>query len=165
MTATERAANFAGAAACIAALVYAIVWLQVYRGLEPCPLCVLDRVAFAIAAAVFLLAALHGPGALGRRLYALAALVPLAFGVAIAGRHVWLQHLPADQVPACGPSFEYLVESFPLSQALGMILRGSGSCAEVQWRFLALSIPEWTLVLFVALALLALWLLLRRTPH
>lgn len=164
MTRVERSANFVGAVACIAALVYAIVWLQGYRGLEPCPLCVLDRVAFAIAAAVFLLAALHGPGAPGRRLYAVAALVPLAFGIAIAGRHVWLQHLPADQVPSCGPSFEYLVENFPLAQALGMILGGSGSCAEIQWLFLGLSIPEWTLALFVALALLALWLLLRRTP-
>lgn len=165
MTRIERSANFVGAAVCIAALVYAIAWLQGYRGLEPCPLCVLDRVAFAIAAAVFLLAGLHAPGALGRRLYALAALVPLAFGVAIAGRHVWLQHLPADRVPACGPSFEYLVESFPLTQALGMILRGSGSCAEIQWRFVGLSIPEWTLGLFLALALLALWLLLKRAPR
>lgn len=165
MTRTERSANFAGAAVCVAALVYAIVWLQGVRGLEPCPLCVLDRVAFAVAAAVFLLAALHGPGATGRRLYALAALVPLAFGVAIAARHVWLQHLPADQVPACGPSFEYLVENFPLAQAFGMIFRGSGSCAEIQWRFLALSIPEWTLALFVALALLAAWLLLKRAPR
>lgn len=165
MTRIERSGNFIGAAVCIAALVYAIAWLQGYRGLEPCPLCVLDRVAFAVAAAVFVLAALHGPGTLGRRLYALAALVPLAFGVAIAGRHVWLQHLPADRLPACGPSFEYLVENFPLGQALGMILRGSGSCAEVRWRFLGLSIPEWTLALFVALALLAVWLLLKRSPR
>lgn len=165
MTRAERIANFAAAAVCIAALVYAIAWLQGYRGLEPCPLCVLDRVAFAVAAAIFLLAALHGPGVPGRRLYALAALVPLSFGVAVAGRHVWLQHLPEDQVPACGPSFEYMIEAFPLGQALDMILRGSGSCATIQWRFLGLSIPEWTLGLFVALALLGLWLLLRPAPR
>lgn len=156
-----RPAFGAAAAVCFGAIAYAILWLQQGLGLEPCPLCVLDRVAFAVAGLAFLLAALHGPGRTGRRVYALLALPPLAFGIAVAGRHVWLQHLPADQVPACGPSLEYILDNFPLRQALDLVLRGSGSCAEIQWRFLGLSIPEWTLGLFIGLTLLAVAVLIR----
>ncbi len=165
MSAVERWANAAGAAVCMGALVYAIVWLQMLRGLEPCPLCILDRVAFAIAAVVFLLAALHGPGSRGRRLYAVGALVPLIFGLGTAGRHVWLQQLPADQVPACGPSLGYMLENFPLQRAIDLVLRGSGSCADIQWQFLGGSIADWTLILFVGLALLAGWLLVKPAPR
>lgn len=165
MSPAERWGNAAGAAVCIAALVYAIVWLQMFRGLEPCPLCILDRVAFATAAVVFLLAALHGPGSLGRRIYAAVALVPLIFGLGTAGRHVWLQQLPADQVPACGPSLGYMMETFPLQRVIDLVLRGSGSCAEIQWQFLGGSIAQWTLILFVGLTLIAGWLLLKPAPR
>lgn len=158
-----RLANAAGAAVCIAALVYAIVWLQGRLGLEPCPLCILDRIAFATAAVIFLLAALHGPGTLGRRLYAVAVLIPLTAGVAIAGRHVWLQHLPEEQVPACGPGLGYMLDNFPLQRAMELVLQGSGTCASVQWEFLGGSIAEWTLALFVGLSLLALGLLFARS--
>lgn len=157
----DRLLAAVAAAICFGAVIYAVFWLEGRLGLEPCPLCMLDRAAFALAGTVFVLAALHGPGAAGQRIYAILALVPLAAGIGIAGRHVWLQHLPADQVPACGPDLEYILESFPFTQALDLILRGSGSCAEIQWRFVGLSIAEWTLVLFVGLALLAAWLLLR----
>lgn len=149
------------AAVCFGAVIYAVLWLEGRLGLEPCPLCVLDRVVFVIAGTVFMLAALHGAGMVGQRVYAVLVLLPLAGGIGIAGRHVWLQHLPADRVPACGPDLGYILESFPFGQALELILRGSGSCAEIQWRFLGLSIPEWTLILFTGLALLALVLLLR----
>lgn len=156
MNASVRLANALAAAVCFAAIAYAVGWLQMVRGLEPCPLCVVDRGAFAIAGVVFLIAALHGPGRTGRRLYALAGLVALAVGLASAGRHVWLQYLPAEQVPACGPSLGYMVSNFPLSEALDLLLRGSGSCAELQWQFLGLSIPEWTLGLFALLTVFAL---------
>lgn len=160
--APARTANAAGAAVCIGALVFAIAWLQVQVGLEPCPLCILDRVAFAAAAVIFLAAALHGPGTVGRRVYAVLALVPLVFGIGTSGRHVWLQHLPAEQVPACGPGLAYMLQNFPLQRAIQLVLRGSGSCASVQWQFLGLSIPEWTLVLFAGLTAMALWLLFGR---
>lgn len=156
-----RLANAIAAAVCFGAIAYAVMWLQWVRGLEPCPLCVLDRVAFALAGLVFLLAALQGPAVMGRRVYAALALLPLAFGVGVAGRHVWLQHLPEDQVPACGPSLDYILETFPLQQALDLVLRGSGSCASVQWQFVGLSIPEWTLGLFLVLSLFAAAVLVR----
>lgn len=156
LTPSLRLANALAAALCFAAIAYAVGWLQLVGGLAPCPLCVVDRAAFAVAGVVFLIAALHDPPRTGRRLYALAALLAVGLGLVSAGRHVWLQHLPAEQVPACGPSLGYMVSNFPLSEAVALVLKGSGSCAEIQWQFLGLSIPEWTLGLFVVLALFAL---------
>lgn len=157
----DRLLAAVAAAICFGSVIYAVLWLEGQLGLEPCPLCVLDRVAFILAGTIFVLAALHGPGVAGQRVYAVLALVPLTTGIGIAGRHVWLQHLPADRVPACGPDIDYILDSFPFTQALELILRGSGSCAEIQWRFIGLSIPEWTLIVFLGLALLAVSLLLR----
>lgn len=159
MSRQDRLLNAAGAGACIFALVFAVFWLQEYLGLEPCPLCVLDRVVFAGAAVLFAAAAIHGPGAIGRRIYAGLTLAVLLVGVSLAARHVYLQHLPADQVPACGPSLGYMLEIFPLTEALSMVLRGAGSCAEIHATFLGFSIPEWTLVVFMALSGVAAWLL------
>ena len=157
----DRWLNALAAAACFASVAYAYFWLQLTLGLAPCPLCMLDRIAFVAAGAIFVVAAVHGAGPFGQRLYALAALVPLGFGIGVAGRHVWLQHLPADRVPACGPDLAYIMDTFPFGQALDLILRGSGSCAEIQWRFIGLSIAEWTLALFIGLAGVALVGLLR----
>ena len=157
----DRIAAAVAAAVCFGAVLYATRGLQGQLGLEPCPLCVLARVAFLSAGVIFVAAAVHGASAVGQRVYAGLVLLPLAAGVGISGRHVWLQHLPADQVPACGPDLGYIVANFPLGKALELVLRGSGSCAEVLWRFLGLSIPEWTLLLFLGLAMLVLWLLAR----
>lgn len=157
----DRTLNAVGAAVCFGALAYGILWLQMRLDLEPCPLCILDRVAFSTAGVMFLLAALHGPRGNGRRVYAGLTLVPLAFGLAVAGRHLWLQSLPADQVPACGGSLDYMLDNFPLGQVVDMVLRGSGSCADIQWQFLGFSIPAWTLFLFVVLTLIALVQLFR----
>ena len=82
----------------------------------------------------------------------------------MAGRHVWLQHLPADQVPECGPGLEYMLDAFPLGETLSMVFRGSGECAEVQWTLLGLSIPEWTLIVFLGLTLFGLFLVATRRP-
>ena len=68
------------------------------------------------------------------------------FGVGVASWHVRLQNLPADDIPSCGPGFEYIVDNFPLSDALGMIFKGSGECAEVVWRLLGLSMPTWVII-------------------
>jgi len=131
-------------------------------GLEPCPLCIFQRIFVIALGVVMLVAAIHDPGLLWRRIYGGAVLVLALLGVAIAGRHVWLQHLPADQVPECGPGLEYMLQSFPFMQALEMVFRGSGECAEVQWTFAGLSIPEWTLVIFAGIGAAAVFLLLSR---
>jgi disulfide bond formation protein DsbB len=105
--------------------------------------------------AVFLIAAIHGPRRLGAYVYSGLLVVIALIGAAIAARHVWLQHLPADRVPACGPGLEYMLDRFPLSQALEKIFRGSGECAEAGWTLLGLSIAEWSLIWLVLLGVLA----------
>jgi protein dithiol:quinone oxidoreductase len=157
-----RTQFLAGFLACLALIGYAL-HTQINGGLLPCPLCIFQRVAFAALAAVFLLGGLHGPrGAGARRAWAgLAALVALA-GAAIAGRHVWLQGLPADEVPACGPGLEWMLETTPLAGVVREVLTGSGECAEVDWTFLGLSMPAWSLVWFLLLGAWALHAGLRR---
>jgi protein dithiol:quinone oxidoreductase len=152
---------FAGFAAC-AALMAIALYFQHVMYLEPCPLCILQRVAVIALGAIFLVGALHDPGRIGRRVYAALALLTAGIGAAIAGRHVWLENLPEDRIPACGPGLDYMLENFPLMRALEMILRGSGECAEVAWTFLGISIPGWTLVAFVGFAGLSLYLFFRR---
>jgi len=125
------------------------LYLEHGKGLEPCPLCVFQRIAFISIAMIALIAALHGPDRMAVWFYngliSLAALI----GGGIATRQVWLQHLPAGQVPECGPGLDYMLETFPLGQALQMILSGSGECAEVGWSFLGFSIAEWSLLWFL----------------
>ena len=145
-----------------AALMAAAMYFQHVMGLEPCPLCIFQRI-FVIALGVVMLAgAIHNPAYLGRRIYgALIALVG-GLGIGVAGRHVWLQNLSEDQVPECGPGLEYMLQAFPLMETLELVFRGSGECAEVQWTFLALSIPSWTLLIFCALVLFGILLLATR---
>ncbi len=125
------------------------LYLEHGKGLEPCPLCVFQRIAFISIAIIALIAALHGPGRMAVWFYS--GLISLAalIGGGIATRQVWLQHLPVDQVPECGPGLDYMLEAFPLGQALKMILSGSGECAEAGWSFLGFSIAEWSLLWFL----------------
>lgn len=134
-------------------------YLQYVTGLEPCPLCILQRLAFFALLAVSLVAAIHAPGKLGIRVYAGLGLLATTIGGALAGRQVWLQHLPAEQVPECGPGLEYMLDVFPVFEALRMILAGSGECAEIDWMFLGLSIAQWSLGWFVLLGIACLYLL------
>mgnify|MGYP000940838459 CR=1 FL=1 len=109
-----------------------------------------------LAVVVFLIAGVHAPAAIGRWVYGGLSFLVAAIGAGVAGRHVWLQSLPPDQVPACGPGFDYMIDAFPLSKALSMIFTGSGECAEVDWQFLGLSMPWWTLIAFIGLGVWAL---------
>ena len=153
---TFRGVFLVGFLACVGMLAVA-GYFQFVENMEPCPLCIFQRVLVLIAGMIFLLGALHNPVNSGRRFYAFLLLLASAAGAAIAGRHVWLQSLPADQVPSCGPGLNFMLDNFPLSQTLSLVLKGSGECAEVAWRFLGLSIPGWTLVAFIIMILVALW--------
>jgi disulfide bond formation protein DsbB len=128
-------------------------YFQFVDNLEPCPLCILQRVMTLLVAIVLLMAVLHNPAQLGVRVYGVLAGLISMIGAGISARHVWLQNLPEDQVPSCGPGLNFMLENFPLSDAINMVLRGSGECAEVLWTFLGLSIPAWTLVAFLLLAI------------
>ena len=148
-----------GFIACAGLIGFAL-YLQYYDYQDPCPLCILQRIAFMALAAVFLVAAMHGPGRTGAIVYGGLLLAVAAVGAAIAMRHVWLQHLPRGQVPECGPGFEFMLRQFPLWRAIEKILAGSGECAEVGWTFLGLSIAGWSLTWFVLLAIFSAWLTL-----
>ena len=131
--------------------------------LDPCPLCIFQRIAFAALAVVFLLGGLHAPKAApGRRAYGVLGLIAAAVGVGIAGRHVWLTHLPADQVPSCGPPLDFMMEANPLTDVIRKVLTGSGECAKVDWTFLGLSMPAWSLLWFIVLALWVMYAAFRR---
>jgi len=155
--ASWRVGNLAAFLICAAMMGFALfsqyVWLM-----EPCPLCVFQRIALIALGGIFLLAGLHAAGRIGRILYALLAAVAALAGIGVAGRHVWLQNLPKDQVPACGPGLDFMVDTFPLLEVLNMVLSGSGECAEVSWRFLGLTMPAWTLISFVVLGGWGVWL-------
>jgi len=152
---SRRAGNFGGFLACAGMLAFGY-YLQFAVGLEPCPLCILQRILLLATGLAFLLAAVHNP-ARGTRagIYAGGIALLAAAGAAIAARHTWIQHLPEDQRPACGPSLDFMLSTFGPVKSLGRILRGSGECGKVDWTFLSFSIPEWTLAAFLAFAIFA----------
>ena len=156
----DRLLYAAPALACAALLAFGY-YLQYFERQDPCPLCLVQRGFYYLVLVVFAAAALHAPGRTGKIIYCAAATVFALGGLAVAARQVWLQHLPADQVPACGPDLFYMMENFPLGRLLEKVFMGSGQCAEVHWKLLGLSIAEWSLAWFAALALYALWLGLR----
>ncbi len=141
----------------VAGLIGFALWQQHVIGIDPCPLCVFQRLAFVAAGLIALAAAVHGPRRTGRYVYAAGVLLATLAGAVVAVRHLWLQSLPADQVPACGPGIEYLLDQFPLAEALKIVFAGSGECATVDWQFLGLSMPGWTLIWYVLLGAAAIF--------
>ncbi len=152
---SKRLVNSAGFLFCAGLLGFGL-YLQFLKDLEPCPLCIFQRITFISMGLIFLVAAIHNAGRIFSRVYALLLAALGLTGAAIAARHVWIQHLPADQVPECGPSLEYMLEVFPLGEALTMAFTGSGECADVLWTFLGQSIPTWALLCFLGLTVVGL---------
>lgn len=152
---SRRAINAGGFLACLAMLAYAVFYAERVLGLEPCPLCMFQRAGVAILGAVFLLAALHDPrGRAGARTYAVLLPVAALIPAYVAGRHVYIQSLPAGSVPSCGATLDYMLEVFPLLEVVKRVLTGGGECAVVDWSFLGLSMPAWVLICIVVLAII-----------
>lgn len=141
---------------CVGGLAFAL-YLQHFQGYEPCPMCIFQRVAMLAAGLFFLVGALHNPAGGARWFYAVMADLAAIVGALIAGRHVWLQNLPPDQVPACGPTLDYLLQEMglPVFEVVQMILKGDGNCAKIDAQWLGLSLPLWTMIAFIALSLWA----------
>jgi protein dithiol:quinone oxidoreductase len=160
---TARRGNLLGFAACVGLLAYAY-YAQFVMHLEPCPLCIFQRIGIFVLGVIFLAATLHDPEAFGRRVYAgLLALAALAtLGVAL--RHLYIQSLPPDAVPACGASLDFMLKVFSLSEVLVKVLTGSGECAKITWEFLGLAMPAWVLISALVLGAWGLWANLRRQP-
>ena len=144
---------------------FALFFLQRYMGFSPCPLCIFQRIGLIIMGSFALIAALFNPKSKAVRLVLwLGSLAGIGWATAVAGRHVWLQHLPADQVPSCGPGLDYWLDTLPILQVFKEVFAGSGECASVEWTFMGLSIPEQSLILFSLLLVvhgLILWRSLR----
>ena len=148
-----RKAFFLGFLICIGLLGFAL-FAENRWNLIPCPLCIFQRVAFIFMALFFLLGAVHAPTGSGRWWYTGGVLLGGIGGIAVAGRHLWIQSLPADQVPSCGPPLDYMFSAFPFAKVLKLVFTGSGECAKVE-TILGLPMAAWSLFWFVALALLA----------
>ncbi|MFW5444389.1 MAG: disulfide bond formation protein B [Methylococcaceae bacterium] len=131
-------------------------YFQFVEELEPCPLCISQRIAILITGLAFLMAAIHNPSSYGLKVYSILGTLTALFGAGISIRHVWIQNLPADEVPECGPGLEYVYENFPLIDSIKLMLNGTGDCADILWTFLGISIPGWTLVAFLGLATVSL---------
>ena len=141
------------------------LYLEHVQGLEPCPLCIFQRVGLIGLGLISLMALVHNPiSNFFKRAYAFLGLVAILWSVGVAGRHVWLQHLPPDQVPSCGPGLDYWLDTLPLKSVFEQVLKGSGECAKVDWTLLGQSLPVWSLAFFVVLAGISLWQLLRKYP-
>ncbi|HEV8693686.1 MAG TPA: disulfide bond formation protein B [Lysobacter sp.] len=153
-----------GVAVCATLLGYAFhTQFRDVNPLDPCPLCIFQRIAFFATGVVFLLGALHGPTkAWGRRIYGLLALIATVAGTVVAGRHVWITTLPPDQVPSCGAPFEFMRQNMTTFKLIQKVMTGSGECAKVDWTFLGLSMPAWSLIWLIALALWAGYVAFRR---
>lgn len=151
-----RARMLAAAVVCFALIGFAI-FSQLQWGLDPCPLCIFQRLAFAGLGVVLLIAGIHAPrAAYGRRAWSLAAVVAALVGVGISGRHVWIQLFPPP-IPSCGPPLEFLRETLSTGNLIRRVLTGTGDCGTVDWTFLGLSMPMWALVWFVLLGAWALY--------
>lgn len=140
-------------------------YMQYAMRLQPCPLCIMQRVFFVAVGLWALVASVHNPQARGKLVYGIGTAVLALAGSGFAMRQIWLQHLPKDQVPACGPSLGYMLEQFPLSEVISVMFSGDGNCAEVLWvdPVLGLGIPQWALVGFAMLAATGVWQALRRS--
>ena len=137
----------------------AYFYFQLQLGLPPCPLCMFQRASLVGVMFFCLLGILFRPRKFVSKLLALGITISSGLGLAIASRQVWLQHLPADQVPECGPDLAFMLDAFPFTQVIQTVLSGSGECAEVHWRLLGFSMPEWMVAIFIVMTIISLKLL------
>lgn len=154
MNSTARTWFFLGFFASASMLAIA-AYFQFFEKLEPCPLCITQRFFVFLIGVILLAGALQNPRKIGIRVYAVMGALASLAGASVSARHVWIQHLPPDQVPECGPGLEYVFKNFPLTKTFELMLSGTGECAEVSWSFLGLSMPAWTLIGFIGLGVLS----------
>ena len=157
MLVTRRHLLLTGFLISVLLIVY-VLYAQYVLALEPCPLCILQRVAVLALGLSFLLLALRPPQRKQSKFLASLLLMMISSaGVGIAARHVWIQSLPPDKVPGCGPGLDFMMANFPLSEVLEMVFSGSGECAEISWSFAYLSMPAWALIWLIVLGSFGVW--------
>ena len=157
--------SFILVALCSAFAIAAAMVMQYVFDMEPCPLCISQRIFIILIGFAATFGAFLSQYKTGIRIAGGIGVLFALIGGSISARHVWLQSLPEDEVPICGPGLAYMFETRPMFDALSLLFSGDGHCAEVSFRFLGLSIPAWTLVLFMALASALAWLIWRSFKH
>jgi disulfide bond formation protein DsbB len=152
-----RAQYLTGFVLCALLLAYAI-FEQFQMHVEPCPMCIFQRLAFIGMGIFFLIGGLHSPGPKGRRVYASLVGICALIGVGVAINHLRMQYTPHDPLMGgCGPGLSYMLDAFPIGEALKKAFTGSGDCGDINWTFLGITMPGWCLIWFVALGAGALW--------
>ncbi len=153
-----RQKYFIGFLLCLGLMAYAL-FAQYFLNLEPCPLCIFQRVAVILMGIIFLVCSLLEPRSSLAKVISSALFVSAgSFGIAVASRHVWLQNLPSDQVPGCGPGLDFMMSTFPINEVFEMVFNGSGECANVDWSFLSLSMPAWVIICSLFLIAYSIWI-------
>ena len=141
----HRPLNLAGGLICFGLIAYAL-YAQFRLGLEPCPLCIFQRIGIVALGVVFLIAALHDPRGWGTRVYAALIAIAALATIAVAGRQLYIQHLPPGAIPSCGAPLSMMLKFMPLTTVIRKVLTGSGECSIVNWTFLGLAMPAWVLI-------------------
>ena len=155
---SRRQKFFLGFLFCSGLMAYAL-FAQYFLNLEPCPLCIFQRVAVISMGIIFLICSLLEPkSSLAKIISSTLFVTAGSFGVAVASRHVWLQKLPSDQVPGCGPGLDFMMSTFPINEVFEMVFNGSGECATIDWSFLSLSMPAWVIICSLFLIAYAIWI-------
>jgi len=147
--------------ACAGLLAAAYVFEYVYY-MDPCPLCIMQRIAVLLIGISGLVGFVFASSMMAKVSASIFMLLSSILGMSVAGRHIWIQGLPADEIPTCGPSLEYMVDTLPWADVLALMLRGNGNCADGHWSFIGLSMPQWVMVWYVGFAVVALYLLFKR---
>ena len=141
----RRPLNFVGFLICAGLIAYAL-YAQFHLGLDPCPLCIFQRIGIAAVGVIFLIAALHDPRGWGTRVYAVLIATAALVTVAVAARQLYIQHLPPGAIPSCGAPLSMMLKFMPLTAVIRKVLTGSGECSVINWRFLGLAMPAWVLI-------------------
>ena len=157
-----RIVNLAQAIACLVLMIIAVAYFENGLQLEPCYLCMTQRVFITAIGIICILAVVHNPRHFGQRVYATLSITMVILGAYFSGKQLWLQSLPKDQVPSCGIPVEYLFDNFSIIEAINMLLQGDGNCAEVQWQLMGLSMPGWVMVSFIIFGALAIVQFMRK---
>ena len=158
---STRQGNLLGLAACVGLLAYAY-YAQAFLHLDPCPLCIFQRIGVFTLGLLFLAAAGQDGGLWARRVYSLLLGLAALATIGVAVRQLYIQSMPEGSVPACGASLDFMLKVFSLSEVLVKVLTGSGECAKVTWTFLGLAMPAWVLIAALVLGVYGIWNNLRR---
>jgi protein dithiol:quinone oxidoreductase len=153
---STRVPNAIGFAVCAALIGYAL-YAEHVLGLAPCPLCIFQRIAVIVVGLIFLVATIHNPRGVGKKIYGFLVVIAALIGIAIAARHIWIQAQPPGTVAACGADLNYMLEILPLKEVISKVLTGSGECGEINWRMLGLSMPWWVVFALTGLGLWGLY--------